>query len=212
MRLRKNFIAQLDKSTTEGNNALYEEKYYETLESYQKEFFYEYNELFYHYDREGNLDWVLAEGRSGCYGTESTQMRIAGRVISNEWAIHFCFGYGVYDVAQNQFIDLFDIRNNTESYEGLKEVLWEMKIGRPVGDADNDGELTVLDATAIQRKLANLQSSLDLEKNIYYNSYYLELGSQEGDRVEHDYADYDDDGVLSVIDATRIQKHLAGLE
>ena len=55
------------------------------------------------------------------------------------------------------------------------------------GDADGDGKVTVLDATTIQRKLANLEVSSFVEKA----------------------ADVDGNG-LDVLDATRIQRNLAG--
>ena len=58
-----------------------------------------------------------------------------------------------------------------------------------VGDADSDGEVTILDATAIQRTLASLSvSSFDAEA-----------------------AEADGDGELSILDATAIQRYLAGL-
>ena len=57
------------------------------------------------------------------------------------------------------------------------------------GDADGDGEVTVLDATAIQRKLA-----------AYTATSFNETA-----------ADADGDGRVTIIDATHIQRHIAGL-
>lgn len=65
------------------------------------------------------------------------------------------------------------------------------KIDYFLGDADMDGETTVMDATAIQKVKANLKSE---------------------DAINNETADYDGDGVVSVIDATGIQKYLAGME
>ena len=58
------------------------------------------------------------------------------------------------------------------------------------GDTDGDGEVTILDATGIQRNLA------DLAHTGSYNE---------------DCADYDCDGVVTILDATAIQRDLAGL-
>ena len=59
------------------------------------------------------------------------------------------------------------------------------------GDADNDGEVTILDATMIQRELVNI--------------------TQEGSyRIDN--ADYDDDGEVTILDATGIQRNLAGID
>ena len=58
-----------------------------------------------------------------------------------------------------------------------------------LGDADGDGEVTILDATAIQRYLASLP-----------NPTFFEPA-----------ADADEDGEVTILDATAIQRHLASL-
>lgn len=58
-----------------------------------------------------------------------------------------------------------------------------------LGDADNDDKLTILDATAIQRKLANLPTASFNEKA----------------------ADADEDTKVTILDATAIQRKLASL-
>jgi hypothetical protein len=59
----------------------------------------------------------------------------------------------------------------------------------PIGDADVDGTVTIVDATAIQRVLAGLPVS----------------------SFDNKAADVDADGILTIIDATCIQRILAGL-
>ena len=58
-----------------------------------------------------------------------------------------------------------------------------------LGDADDDGKVTILDATAIQRTLASLPTASYNEKA----------------------ADADEDTKITILDATAIQRHLAGL-
>ena len=58
------------------------------------------------------------------------------------------------------------------------------------GDADLDGEVTILDATRIQRFLADLVTENDIDK-----------GNADADR----------DGEVTILDATRIQRYLADL-
>ena len=58
------------------------------------------------------------------------------------------------------------------------------------GDADADGEISILDATAIQRHLA---------------SYIVSSFNEEN-------ADADADGEISIIDATAVQRYLVGLQ
>ncbi|MBR1535234.1 MAG: dockerin type I repeat-containing protein, partial [Ruminococcus sp.] len=57
-----------------------------------------------------------------------------------------------------------------------------------IGDADMDGQVTILDATRIQRVLADLETQIDRTA-----------------------ADADYDGKVTIIDATRIQRFIAGL-
>ena len=59
-----------------------------------------------------------------------------------------------------------------------------------LGDVDDDGEVTVIDATFIQRKLASIPIPFELDKNI---------------------ADVDKDGDVTIIDATMIQRWLVDL-
>ena len=64
-------------------------------------------------------------------------------------------------------------------------------MGKPeVGDTDLDGDITILDATAIRRYLVNLQ--------------------QLGDEALAQ-ADADRDGHVMILDATTIQRYLASL-
>ena len=58
-----------------------------------------------------------------------------------------------------------------------------------IGDANLDERVSILDATAIQRSLVDLENEKFSEK----------------------YADADEDGKITIIDATCIQRHLAGL-
>lgn len=101
------------------------------------------------------------------YPADSERLQIGGLVVkvaeeSNE--------YGLYDVL------LF----KSVSYRGEKVIV-------RLGDVDNDGELTVIDATGIQRELAGIGSTEFIE----------------------DCADYDRDDNVSVLDATAIQRTLA---
>ena len=59
----------------------------------------------------------------------------------------------------------------------------------PIGDADMDGEVTILDATDIQRHLASLPT----------------------ESFDETAADADGDGEITILDATDIQRYLAGL-
>ena len=163
-----------------------------------------YDELYYHYDDNNEIDWALVEGISCMQNPMTTSMVVADRVVNfSVEAESFKFGYGIYDVAMGKFVDLYDIKDDLGIYTGLSDVLWDLKIGKPVGDADNDGELTILDATLIQRYKAELISDEEIRE-----VYWL---CDENDR-EMKYADADQDGEVTILDATRIQRTLAGLD
>ena len=69
-----------------------------------------------------------------------------------------------------------------------KWIAYEEPTAVLLGDADGDGDVTILDATAIQRKLAALSTE------------FVEAA-----------ADADGDSELTILDATAIQRYLAGL-
>ena len=96
------------------------------------------------------------------------------------------------------FLGWFTDRALTKRYDPTQPIMedtylfagWE-KVEDPIllGDADNDGKVTIVDATAIQRRLASLPVSSFNEKA----------------------ADTDGDGSVTIVDATYIQRFLAGL-
>lgn len=71
--------------------------------------------------------------------------------------------------------------------EAKSETVIDDSVQILLGDADLDGKVTILDATAIQKKLATIPVPLFSEAA----------------------ADADEDTKLTVLDATAIQKHLA---
>ena len=66
----------------------------------------------------------------------------------------------------------------------------ETPSGILLGDADGDGEVTILDATWIQRTLVDIGSSADFNEVA---------------------ADVDGDGDMTILDATYIQRYLVGV-
>lgn len=108
----------------------------------------------------------------------------------------FDTGYAIYDAFDDTFYPL--TAESEKRYPGLKNVLWELQLGTPIGDVDFDGKLTILDATIIQRHLAAIEP---LE--------WVYCGGKMDDVVS--YSDIDGDGKVTIMDATRIQRALASL-
>ena len=69
-----------------------------------------------------------------------------------------------------------------------------------LGDADADGDLTILDATRIQRWLAEL---CDMNGGVHTGAALIDSEIKS--------ADADEDGDVTILDATSIQRHIADL-
>lgn len=163
---------------------------------------YSYKELVYHHDENDVTDWILVEASSG-YPTGLISTVIADRVISHpDGTENFKFGYGIFDIKQGRFEDLEDIKDDLDKYPDLYNTLWKQNIGRPIGDADNDMDLTVLDSTKIQRNIACLETIKE-STDSYWCGY-----RDPSKRI----SDYDGDGEISILDSTSIQRNLAGLD
>ena len=141
-------------------------------------------------------------------------MRI-GDLILPEWRIgtdKYELGLFIYNAEKDDFFYIADLpgvdkgeignsflplcnyyeieKDELDEYADLYDALKSLGIIIPVGDADADGMVTILDATQIQRWLANLTS--------FYETNYLA-------------ADMDLDKRITILDATKIQRVLAGL-
>ena len=98
----------------------------------------------------------------------------------------FATGHCVYDVKADEWLELPEAFER--SYEGTAQMCNIAKVGHIYGDMDVDYDITILDATSIQRYLAGI-----------IRCFYLT-------------ADYDRDGEATILDATAIQRKLAGIE
>lgn len=179
---------------------LYKDKF---LEVYPEVNLTKYQELFYHKDKNGEIDWSLITAYSNLVSPMPIYYEVGNRIIYgfNDYS-PFVFGCGIYDVKKGQFFDIVSVDLN--DYEGLEEQFNQTNFGRLIGDTDKDNKISILDATIIQRRLAGIQDITDDIVEFYSES--------AGGKVVKYYSDYDRDGVRSVLDATHIQKHLAGME
>lgn len=187
---------------------LYEDAFTRYLPDWREQCTYE--EVYYHadprFDSVDQHDWVLISARS-LVPTEGNYYGVFDDIVvySSEYS-PFDFGYGVYDCAEDTYYSIADAWNR--GYADLHDVfINRVSSGNDVdllGDADNDGELTILDATMIQRSLIGLT---DLEESSWWFKHY---GCNFGNRLTS-LADYDADGLVDVIDVTRIQRALIGI-
>lgn len=194
-------------SIAQDPNNLFEEilieKFYNNINSNPET--YEYKELEYHYNEQGEIDWALVYACFPYFEPDIMCAVACGRVwelmdLSGPW--HF-----VYDVEKQKFEFIFYA--DWSKYEGIEEAVARAQIGRPIGDANFNGQLDIMDATEIQLVLAGL-SEFRYSDDIYeyYPIYNIKMNDENLKYV----CDIDRDGQRTILDATTIQLKLAGIE
>lgn len=169
----------------------------------------DYNEKYYHYDENGNIDWCLISASLStdpgiCHGI------FDDIIISNAGSTNpFSFGLAVYDVTNNEYYDICyawdmdfaDLHNSF--YNVMLDENSSYSYGNVVvlGDVDGNGKLDINDTTLIQKTIADNNTvifSLDFEHSeLKYGKPIKNL------------CDYNKDGVCSVSDVTSLQLKLA---
>ncbi len=177
---------------------LYEEQLYK--EYYIESDVYKYDEVYYHRNVNDEIDWALIETVFQYAQPLNVYAVIGDRVWLGD-SIWPTVNYCIYDVEQSKFFDICQI--NWADYDGLEDVILSLELGVPIGDADVDGQLSVLDATYIQRVLAKLIIFPTDDLSSYFRVTPDELNYL---------SDIDRDGERSIIDATLIQMKLAKLD
>lgn len=188
---------------------LYEDAFSRYLPGWEYQCTYE--EVYYHTDERyyggiNDHDWVLVKAEYLDPVEGSGYGVFDGILLFRSENYPFSFGYGVYDVQNDTYYSI--TKAWSMDYPDLHDVFVNMVQDQDrylLGDADRDNDLSVLDATIIQRSLAGM---IDLEEYSLSLKYYACRFGTKLDSL----SDYDADGELSVIDVTRIQRHLAGIQ
>lgn len=162
---------------------------------------YLYNELYLHYDKNGDLTYALAFGSSpektadDIYGIFSDYL-----IRQKESYVYDFFGYYVYIAETDSFVTLGEAIDLTVPY--IEEIFTTYGLGELIGDVDGDNTLSILDATKIQRCLA------DMEK---FSSDDRITGEPVGESIGY-ISDFNRDGKRDILDATKIQQYLAKIK
>jgi len=185
---------------------LYEKRF---IEIYSDVIFTEshnYDELYYHYDENGEVDWAFIYQCSYNAPPWNYHTLFKDRLFMYGSNTPFSFGYGIYDVKKDKFYDIISNSFDFSQYEDLDEVFESLNLGYPIGDADFSGTLTIKDATRIQRYVAKLDN---LNDEIY--AYHGAISPEELGYPKY-LSDFNRDGERSILDATAIQRKLAKLD
>lgn len=171
-----------------------------------------YEEVYYHHAQGGEPDWVIVNASETpepgmCHGIFDYVALIECPSCSP-----FSLGLGVYDVQADTFYSLEEAWDM--DFSELHETFLDIMSGdEPIsgyyrccllGDVDKNGEISIIDATLIQRfdvRMMDLQDDeLELEFSV----------SVCGPDVQY-ISDFNCDGDRNIIDVTYIQRYLAGL-
>ena len=209
-----------------------EEKFKRILDDYEfeQDYWGELPSRYYYQELaqypEENPDWVLIQGGmdySGFTQGDNVNTLLGNKFVYLERSCApFKLSYGVYDVRSGAFYDLLDawdmdFENLRDTWDALPPTRPEGKGGESasylvrtylMGDGDKDGELTILDATAIQRSLVRLYQG---ELGASFNTYFSKLNPPLRGVAVSRTADYDRDNDVTILDATKIQRHIAEL-
>ena len=163
--------------------------------------YYFYFEQYYGYennDPDGDIEWVLVYAGDMSYQKGKFKQVVGSRVFySDEISSPFKFKYAVYDVKADEFYDLSD--ELIAKYDGLYEALIDENAGVPLGDADMDKELSILDATQIQLACARITK---FDENDALTEY---TDCESGFTY---ISDINRDGERDIMDATGVQLYL----
>ena len=149
----------------------------------------------YAHESGGTVDWTLVYGMTNMVAPMPYTKVIGHRFLAGSaMGSPFTANYGVYDIKNDRFIDAASAA--AKKYEGFSAAFDSFGGGRLLGDLDGDDELSVIDATMLQR--------CDLGMRDYPADDLLS---------DESYAsDFNRDGERDILDATCIQRYLVGLD
>ncbi len=121
-------------------------------------------------------------------------------VLEGYSGLPFTYGYGVYIFETGEFYDLIEVPDL--NLDGKANIYKSVNYRYRMGDNNCDYNLTIQDATYMQKCLAGLENFRE-DDNIteYFNNPGKEVYI----------SDYNQDGVRNIKDATAIQKRVAGI-
>ena len=113
-------------------------------------------------------------------------------------------GYHVYVKELDTFLPVEEAQMDKiiECCPDFVKVIEEKEFGQLIGDIDGNNVIEIIDATYLQRYLAEYPD--------FIGGYNIDQLTNVTGSI--DVSDFDRDGETTVMDATMIQRHLVGLE
>lgn len=177
---------------------------------------YMYKPLYYHYPTattdeasEDEPDYLLLFAGCNYMSPAYSAASFGDRYLVQEYNIYYPYTLGMY-ILTTKDMKVYNLREAWDmEIDGIEDVFTDYGLGEIRGDSDGDDEITVKDATYIQKCIAGIQKFQERE--------YVE-GFGEPDQKDKEgffsgrVSDMNMDGTVNVKDATAIQKFVAGIE
>lgn len=161
-----------------------------------------FKELYSHQNKNGETDWVLVYAVTNMASPMALNALVGNRVIMrNSCGVPFDAGYGIYDVKNDTFVDAVSFA--AKSYDDFERKFDEIGSGRLIGDLDSDGNISIVDATVIQRCEVKMRDYPEDDEITPRDGLWMYS-------VKY-YSDFDRDGERTILDATKLQRYLIGL-
>ncbi|MBR3988262.1 MAG: hypothetical protein IKK10_03055 [Clostridia bacterium] len=166
-----------------------------------------YYEIYKHYSDastsdEATPEYVLINLNTNLYYSMPVANIFGDKLLyESSGNIPFTYGYAVYFPENNVILALSEAL--TRNIKGIEEALNHISYNALMGDNDEDGKLTIKDATYMQKCLASLEEFRKddvIEGLQYYDNHTARFIS-----------DYNRDGERNIKDVTAIQKRLANI-
>ena len=162
---------------------------------------YLYNELYLQYDENENLIYALAFGSSPEKTTDNIYEIFSTYLLrQDESYVYDFFGYYVYIAETDSFVTLREAFDQNVPY--IEEVFTTYGLGELIGDVDGNNILNILDATKIQRCIANIDE---------FSANDEITGETTGETIGY-ISDFNRDSNRDILDATKIQQYLAKIK
>ncbi len=204
-------LASVCSASAETEKGIYEDLFVERLSLHYSDgdkdngsylAYYDYSECYEHYvssNDESTPDYVLVFAATIEVSPMIYREYIGPYVVvSYNYRYPYVLGYYIYVPSEDMIYTLKDAYD--KGIEGIDTAFSNYMLQRGLtgmlGDADGDKELTIKDATWIQKKVAEIKVISPFVK----------------EEVELAVTDFDMDRSVNIKDATAIQKHIAGLE
>lgn len=161
-----------------------------------------YRELYYHHNADNEIDWALVRCELNIVEPMPYSSVIGNRVILHDsCSLPFSSGYALYDVKEDKFISAASAE--ASEYDGFTKAFDDnVNDGRLLGDIDGDGEITVIDATIIQRCDIRIQDFPEDDEIKPWTTWHY---------APKYYSDFNRDGERDILDATCVMRYSVGL-